>query len=50
MASRTRKGSRLRMYFRMLSGSLIRRASRLVIAVLAIAIGATILSVLVTIF
>ncbi|MBQ3402401.1 MAG: ABC transporter permease [Synergistaceae bacterium] len=50
MASRTRKGSRLRMYFRMLSGSLIRRASRLVIAVLAIAIGATILSGLVTIY
>ena len=41
---------RSRMYFRMVSGSLIRRASRLIIAVLAIAIGATILSGLVTIY
>ena len=38
------------MYFRMISRSLIRRASRLIIAVLAIAIGATILSGLVTIY
>ena len=34
----------------MVAGSLIRRASRLIIAVLAIAIGATILSGLVTIY
>ena len=45
-----RHGSRWKMYLRMLSGSLIRRASRLIIAVLAIAIGATILSGLVTIY
>ena len=38
------------MYWRMVSSSLIRRASRLIIAVLAIAIGATILSGLVTIY
>ena len=38
------------MYMRMVAGSLIRRASRLIIAVLAIAIGATILSGLVTIY
>ena len=38
------------MYIRMVAGSLIRRASRLIIAVLAIAIGATILSGLVTIY
>ena len=45
-----RHGSRRRMYMRMVAGSLIRRASRLIIAVLAIAIGATILSGLVTIY
>lgn len=50
MANKTRHGSRRSMYLRMVSGSLIRRASRLVIAVLAIAIGATILSGLVTIY
>ena len=38
------------MYIRMVGGSLIRRASRLIIAVLSIAIGATILSGLVTIY
>ncbi|MBQ9897287.1 MAG: ABC transporter permease, partial [Synergistaceae bacterium] len=38
------------MYLKMVSSSLIRRASRLIIAVLAIAIGATILSGLVTIY
>lgn len=43
-------GNRQRMYIRMVSSSLLRRASRLVIAVLAIAIGATILSGLVTIY
>ncbi len=42
--------SRRKMYFRMVTSSLIRRASRLIIAVLAIAIGATILSGLVTIY
>ena len=42
--------SRRRMYLRMITSSLVRRASRLVIAVLAIAIGATILSGLVTIY
>ena len=45
-----RHGSRRRMYWKMVSSSLIRRASRLIIAVLAIAIGATILSGLVTIY
>ena len=50
MANRTRHGSRRRMYLKMVSSSLIRRASRLIIAVLAIAIGATILSGLVTIY
>ncbi len=45
-----RRGSRKRMYMKMVSSSLIRRASRLIIAVLAIAIGATILSGLVTIY
>ena len=45
-----RHGSRRRMYWRMVSSSLVRRASRLIIAVLAIAIGATILSGLVTIY
>ncbi len=39
-----------KMYFRMIISSLIRRRSRLIIAVLAIAIGATILSGLVTIY
>ncbi len=38
------------MYFRMIISSLIRRRSRMIIAVLAIAIGATILSGLVTIY
>ena len=42
--------NRTRMYLKMVIGSLIRRASRLIIAVLAIAIGATILSGLVTIY
>ena len=42
--------NRTRMYIKMVTGSLIRRASRLIIAVLAIAIGATILSGLVTIY
>ncbi|MBQ3455424.1 MAG: ABC transporter permease [Synergistaceae bacterium] len=51
MANRPkRSGSRRKMYIRMVAGSLIRRASRLIIAVLAIAIGATILSGLVTIY
>ena len=45
-----RHGSRKTFYLKMVSGSLIRRASRLIIAVLAIAIGATILSGLVTIY
>lgn len=39
-----------KMYIKMVTSSLIRRASRLIIAVLAIAIGATILSGLVTIY
>ena len=38
------------MYFRMITASLLRRRSRMVIALLAIAIGATILSGLVTIY
>jgi len=38
------------MYLRMVTSSLVRRASRLIIAVLAVAIGATILSGLVTIY
>ena len=42
--------SKSKMYFKMVTSSLIRRASRLIIAVLAIAIGATILSGLVTIY
>ena len=46
----SRHGSRKAFYVKMVSGSLIRRASRLIIAVLAIAIGATILSGLVTIY
>ena len=50
MANKNRKGSRKAFYIKMVSGSLIRRASRLIIAVLAIAIGATILSGLVTIY
>ncbi len=50
MENRKRHGSRRKMYLKMVSGSLIRRASRLIIAVLAIAIGATILSGLVTIY
>ncbi len=41
---------RQKMYLKMVTSSLIRRASRLIIAVLAIAIGATILSGLVTIY
>ena len=44
------ESKRWRMYLRMVTASLVRRASRLVIAVLAIAIGATILSGLVTIY
>lgn len=39
-----------KMYFRMVSASLIRRRSRMLVALLAIAIGATILSGLVTIY
>ncbi|MBQ7196574.1 MAG: ABC transporter permease [Synergistaceae bacterium] len=50
MENKQRKGSRKTFYLKMVSGSLIRRASRLIIAVLAIAIGATILSGLVTIY
>ncbi len=50
MESKNRNGSRRRMYLRMVTASLVRRASRLVIAILAIAIGATILSGLVTIY
>ena len=50
MANRQRHGSRKRMYWKMVSSSLVRRASRLIIAVLAIAIGATILFGLVTIY
>ena len=50
MENKIRHGSRKKMYLKMISGSLIRRASRLIIAVLAIAIGATILSGLVTIY
>lgn len=42
--------SRKRMYAKMVASSLIRRSSRLIVAVLAIAIGATILSGLVTIY
>ena len=42
--------NRQKMYIKMVTSSLIRRASRLIIAVLAIAIGATILSGLVTIY
>lgn len=41
---------RRQMYFRMITASLLRRRSRMVIALLAIAIGATILSGLVTIY
>ena len=50
MVNKNRHGSRKTFYLKMVSGSLIRRASRLIIAVLAIAIGATILSGLVTIY
>ena len=50
MVNKQRKGSRKTFYLKMVSGSLIRRASRLIIAILAIAIGATILSGLVTIY
>jgi putative ABC transport system permease protein len=39
-----------KMFFRMVSASLIRRRSRMIVALLAIAIGATILSGLVTIY
>jgi putative ABC transport system permease protein len=38
------------MYFKMVSGSIIRRRSRMVVAFLAVAIGATILSGLITIY
>ena len=41
---------RQQMYFRMISASLLRRRSRMLVALLAIAIGATILSGLVTIY
>ena len=50
MANNERRGGRRSMYMKMVASSLIRRASRLIIAVLAIAIGATILSGLVTIY
>ncbi|MBR1470833.1 MAG: ABC transporter permease, partial [Lachnospiraceae bacterium] len=39
-----------KMYFRMITASLLRRRSRMIIALLAIAIGATILSGLLTIY
>ena len=42
--------SRERMYLKMVVSSLVRRSSRLIVAVLAIAIGATTLSGLVTIY
>ncbi|PIE53856.1 MAG: ABC transporter permease [Dethiosulfovibrio peptidovorans] len=45
-----RVGSRKKMYLKMVLSSLIRRSSRLMVAILAIAIGATILSGLVTIY
>ena len=48
MASKTT--SRERMYLKMVVSSLVRRSSRLIVAVLAIAIGATTLSGLVTIY
>lgn len=42
--------TRRKMYFRMITASLVRRRSRMLVALLAIAIGATILSGLVTIY
>lgn len=45
-----RKGNKRAMYWHMILSSLIRRRSRLIVAVLAIAIGATVLSGLVTIY
>ena len=42
--------SKRRMFFRMITASLMRRRSRMIVALLAIAIGATILSGLVTIY
>jgi putative ABC transport system permease protein len=45
-----RKMTRNKMFFRMVSASLVRRRSRMIVALLAIAIGATILSGLLTIY
>lgn len=42
--------TRRKMYFRMITASLVRRRSRMLVALLAIAVGATILSGLVTIY
>ena len=47
---RERKMSRRRMYFHMVMASLARRRSRMITALLAIAMGATVLSGLVTIY
>ena len=44
------KMTRQRMYFKMITSSLMRRRSRMLVALLAVAIGATILSGLVTIY
>jgi putative ABC transport system permease protein len=45
-----RKMTKNKMFFRMISASLVRRRSRMIVALLAIAIGATILSGLLTIY
>ena len=42
--------TRRKMYLRMITASLLRRRSRMLIALLSIAVGATILSGLVTIY
>jgi putative ABC transport system permease protein len=48
--ARHRFNRRFPMYFRMVTGSILRRRSRMLIALLAVAIGATILSGLVTVY
>ncbi len=45
-----RKMTKNKMFFRMISASLVRRRSRMIVALLAIAIGATILSGLLTVY
>ncbi|MDR2181114.1 MAG: hypothetical protein LBN92_00370, partial [Treponema sp.] len=49
-ARKLKRSARAKFYLRMVAGSLIRRRSRMVVALLAITIGATILTGLITVY